>query len=74
MADPLDDYEMLEELGSKICRLFDISVTHSLTIVLGGSFGVVYKALEKGTNELVAVKHVSRVPTSTQTLQSSMHD
>lgn len=27
--------------------------------LLGGSFGVVYKAIEKGTGEIVAIKHVS---------------
>jgi serine/threonine protein kinase len=27
--------------------------------LLGGSFGVVYKAIEKDTGEIVAIKHVS---------------
>jgi hypothetical protein len=29
-------------------------------VALGGSFGVVYKGIEKATGETVAIKHVSR--------------
>ena len=29
-----------------------------LTLVTGGSFGVVYKAIELSTGETVAIKHV----------------
>lgn len=31
-------------------------------VVAGGSFGVVYKAIERATGETVAIKHVSAVP------------
>lgn len=64
-----DDYQMLEELGSKwlatrsISDLWD-SLQEGLRCCLitnsgpGGSFGVVYKAVDRNTGELVAIKHV----------------
>ena len=29
-------------------------------MIVGGSFGVVYKAIERSTGEVVAIKHVSK--------------
>lgn len=37
-------------------------VANLLRLTAGGSFGVVYKAIEKATGEVVAVKHVSHAP------------
>lgn len=56
MADPLRDYEMLEELGS----MFGQAPVSDRPLIQapGGSFGIVYKARERSTNEIVAVKHV----------------
>ena len=34
----------------------------------GGSFGVVYKAIEKATGETVAIKHVSSLASSPLTV------
>lgn len=33
-------------------------------MVIGGSFGVVYKGIEKATGEVVAIKHVSPLHTA----------
>ena len=56
-----ENYTMLEELGSKsttrtsrLYKEFDADNDEP-----GGSFGVVYKAIDKLTGELVAIKHVS---------------
>lgn len=37
-------------------------VANLLRLTTGGSFGVVYKAIEKATGEVVAVKHVGHAP------------
>ena len=46
-----------------------------ITLAIGGSFGVVYKAVEIATGELVAIKHVSPVvPTATRVGSDSFKD
>lgn len=35
-----------------------------VSIDVGGSFGVVYKGIEKATGEVVAIKHVSHLSTA----------
>ena len=56
--DLANGYQMLEELGSTHCAPIAAATT-SADREAGGSFGVVYKAIEKSTGEIVAVKHVS---------------
>ena len=49
-------YQVLEELGSESPKAMEArSVANAM---LGGSFGVVYKAIERATGEIVAIKHV----------------
>jgi serine/threonine-protein kinase 24/25/MST4 len=65
-------YQVLEELGSKYpisplllleeCFFFFLPLLVGLVLIcdacLGGSFGVVYKAIERETGDIVAIKHV----------------
>lgn len=69
-----DEYEMLEELGSKWLAdcVGDPVELDPLTCATGGSFGVVYKAVEKATGELVAIKHVSSTWPLTHTSRSAL--
>jgi serine/threonine-protein kinase 24/25/MST4 len=54
-----EHYQVLEELGREFEHL-DISPSKVTNLLfLGGSFGVVYKGIEKATGETVAIKHVS---------------
>lgn len=54
-----ENYTVLEELGSKTTAS-PIYAQHLLIfVVAGGSFGVVYKAIDRTTGEFVAIKHVS---------------
>lgn len=55
-------YQMMEELGSKWLPRAKINCNWHFTdeklLLAGGSFGTVYKAIEKSTGEIVAIKHV----------------
>lgn len=55
--DLADEYQMLEELGSTYLVAF-CKRALSADWSIGGSFGIVYKAIEKSTGEIVAIKHV----------------
>jgi serine/threonine-protein kinase 24/25/MST4 len=52
-----EHYQVLEELGRKYHEREYLSTLADG--ILGGSFGVVYKGIEKATGETVAIKHVS---------------
>lgn len=54
-----EHYQVLEELGREFKRL-EILLGRLINFrFLGGSFGIVYKGIEKTTGETVAIKHVS---------------
>lgn len=68
---PGSQYQVLEELGStlfsdqassdgsyRIPTFSLVAELSELTVIQGGSFGVVYKAIERATGEIVAIKHV----------------
>lgn len=55
-----EHYQVLEELGRKYQYWQYLSALADG--ILGGSFGVVYKGIEKATGETVAIKHVSSSP------------
>ena len=53
------EYQVLEELGSKSRPSFSLGIQPlRLTVLPGGSFGVVYKAIHIATQEVVAIKHI----------------
>lgn len=54
-----DDYHILEELGSKSTTITHWAPEPITDIQSGGSFGVVYKGIEKATGLPVALKLVS---------------
>lgn len=54
-----EHYQVLEELGREFEPIDTLSKELKLTIYVGGSFGIVYKGIEKATGETVAIKHVS---------------
>lgn len=54
-----EHYQVLEELGRKSAH-GSIPALDANRTFLGGSFGVVYKGIEKTTGETVAIKHVSQ--------------
>lgn len=54
-----EHYQVLEELGRKYQDWQCLSTLADG--ILGGSFGVVYKGIEKATGETVAIKHVSPI-------------
>jgi len=53
-----DHYQVLEELGRKLIVVPSLAMDANNPFT-GGSFGVVYKGIEKTTGETVAIKHVS---------------
>jgi hypothetical protein len=58
-------YQVLEELGRKCFDLvYFVSPGLTSPTVVGGSFGVVYKAIERATGETVAIKLVSSLSLS----------
>jgi serine/threonine-protein kinase 24/25/MST4 len=61
MADPgvASHYQVLEELGRELVTCLACSMAANDRYCTGGSFGVVYKGIEKATGETVAIKHVS---------------
>lgn len=52
------DYQVLEELGRESTLVDALLVRTTNVCLLGGSFGVVYKGIDKITGETVAIKHV----------------
>lgn len=56
------DYQVLEELGRESTLVDSLLARTTNTCFLGGSFGVVYKGIDKITGETVAIKHVRPVP------------
>ena len=55
-----DRYRVLEELGSQ-CYCPGFVKSEADRKVIGGSFGVVYKGIEKDTGDVVAIKHVRHI-------------
>lgn len=61
-------YEVLEELGREYSQAIAVFCQFHRSALLtqlfqsGGSFGVVYKGIERATGETVAIKHVCHNP------------
>jgi len=54
-------FQVLEQLGSKsiLLSLYRSTVNLTTSLSPGGSFGTVYKAIEKQSGTIVAIKQVS---------------
>ena len=70
MADPSSDYHVLEELGSQLSALFTCFCS-TAKLIAGGSFGVVFKGVDKKSGELVALKLVGLIQYQKRNPQSN---